>query len=65
MQDEKDRDDIQGKGNSDEVVDHDLDAERYRIMSTFKPMRVKEPVRKTRRLYSAEQSQASVYSRII
>lgn len=40
-QDEKDPDDIQGKGNDPEVNDHALDEERYFIMRVYKPFKQK------------------------
>ena len=44
MADPKDKDDILGKGNDPDVPDHALDDERYRIMSTYRPVVKASPI---------------------
>ncbi len=64
MSDDKDKDDIKGKGNDPDVPDHALDDERYRIMSTFRPALRQETKRKSRRSQTVKQVHSN-YSGII
>jgi hypothetical protein len=61
VHDEKDVEDIKGKGNDPNIPDHALDEQRYRDMAIWKPTRaVKDPAVKSWRTRMKKQALASV-----